>query len=382
MPILILFLAMLMSGGLLIIDRTATFIVAILLFLLFNMSARFSLRKILVITTWILFIFSFHFLAHGLSAEQFLNRISLVIVGLMLVFLYGGKDESAFKADFLLIGYLFAVQALLTSILANSFPAIFSLVAGENYQIMTLLGIFNYHELIDSATFKRPDGFFWEPGVLQFYLNLALYYSIILRKPLSMKMLLVSSVLVTASTTGLIILSLILIRFSYAPILKAFIGRNSLTPILLLIPLVGFFPIFAESIQDKFIGEASGSWLARQHDTVLGIQLVIQHPWLGIGVDVDKYLMMTTGVFGSIFDFSSFAYFEDRQPTNSIVQMFYGFGIPIAVAWLFLLYNNRYVNRSLTHMGIIVLTLSAELLALTPIFLFFIMSQDARQKRE
>ena len=78
----------------------------------------------------------------------------------------------------------------------------------------------------------------------------------------------------------------------------------------------------------------------------------------------------------------SFAYFEDRQPTNSIVQMFYGFGIPIAVAWLFLLYNNRYVNRSLTHMGIIVLTLSAELLALTPIFLFFIMSQDARQKRE
>ena len=377
---LILFLAMLMSGGLLIVDRKLIFVVIVSLYLITNMSKRFNFKAMLTIMTLTFFVFLFHFLAHGFSSELFLNRFSLVIVGLILVFLYGNKDENVFKADFSLLGVLFAVQVILTSLLANSFPSLFTSIVGEKYHLMTLLGIFNYHEIITSIEFKRPDGFFYEPGVLQFYLNLALYYAIILRKHLRMLIVLVVSVVLTASTTGLIILSAILLRFMYARILEKLSARNIVASTLLFIGMIGFFPIFVDNIQEKFIGVSSGSWLARQHDTVVGIQLIMQHPWFGIGVDVDKYVSISYGAYGSFLDFSSNSHFVDRQPTNSVIQMFYGFGIPLGLLWLYMIYNSRYINRSLTHMIIIVLTLSTELLALTPIFLFFVMSQARRQK--
>jgi hypothetical protein len=369
---LILFLAMLMSGGLLIIDRKIIFVVIVLLFVITNISSRFNLKAMLATIAWISFVFLFYFLAHGFSSELFLNRISLVIVGLTLVFSYRNKNESVFKDDFSLLGVFFAVQVILTSLLANSLPSLFTLIVGEKYQLFTLLGIFNYHELIASVNFKRPDGFFYEPG--------ALYYSIILRRHLGMIIVLVVSVVLTASTTGLIILSAILLRFMYARILEKLTASNIVVSMVLFIGLIGFFPIFLDNIQEKFIGVSSGSWLARQHDTVVGIQLVMQHPWFGIGVDVDKYVSISYGAYGSFLDFSSNSHFVDRQPTNSVIQMFYGFGIPLGLLWLYMIYNSRYINRSLTHMIIIVLTLSTELLALTPIFLFFVMSQARRQK--
>ena len=80
---------------------------------------------------------------------------------------------------------------------------------GEVYQ--TLLGVFNYHVIVDDLTsIIRPDGFFFEPGVYQIYLNLYLYLALfVFRRPLQ-ALLAAAAVLSTQSTTGMAIMLVLL----------------------------------------------------------------------------------------------------------------------------------------------------------------------------
>lgn len=368
---LLLFLATLLSGGALFFDRVIIFLFFLFLFLAYSKLRVKNANYTIKLTLFIGFIIIASFAIHGANAVLIFSKLSLILAALILLQIYHGDNFKSFQSDIVFLGIIFGIQAILTWLLANTVPGIFSIYNFGDTTIHSVYGILNYHEIIEGAI-KRPDGFFWEPGVLQFYLNLSLFYSILLRKNITIIGLLIFSIIITGSTAGIMILCLIFL-FYFKSIFRSLSSKTIFLGGFLIFITMMILPFIIGNIESKFTGDSSGSWFARQHDLVMGLRLIIDHPLFGIGVDPERYLLMTGNDYFSIFGLSMGS-FEDRMPTNGALQIFYGFGIPIGLLYFYRIFNSRYVNKSLTHFSIIFITLMVELLALTPIFLFFAFS--------
>jgi hypothetical protein len=131
-----------------------------------------------------------------------------------------------------------------------------SSISNWHYECSSFLKLFFYNPQkysfdVLGFTMVRNQGLFWEPGVLQVFLNILLFLSLFVRRfKLSLVGLISFAVLSTLSTTGLLIMILQFVVYS-----TTVIRKNILLLPLFIALLLGFYTLSSLNLSDKILGD-------------------------------------------------------------------------------------------------------------------------------
>lgn len=370
-----LFLTILISGGNLLFPRL--FILGAFVFCYFiYFKGQFSLKvatiPLVLLLILIFFISIFH--PYGNDISSLTIRFANFFAALLLLDIYLKNSLADFKHDLYVLMKFMPLQAILTVILATLLNFLFIDITTDRTSFYSFLGVFNYHITIDNGALIRPNGFFFEPGVFQFYLNLFLYLSLFVYKNKLNTCFAIIAVLLTKSSTGVLILAIILGWY----FMRYYINRGSLlkrfTKLIIATVLFLSFAFLAwDNINDKIHGESRGSFLARQYDTVTGFNVAVANPFLGVGFKYDNYYAEAEKL-GYIDTLFNGEYTRNRDNTNGIVMLFYSLGTPLALIFVFGLFRQKLLDDKFLVALVIFISLFTESLVFTPFFLLFIFS--------
>jgi hypothetical protein len=385
----ILFLAILLSGGSLIFPRSIMMGLLITLCVLVGINngkplkPNARLRPVIALVLAVLILCLF--LQESYEITALITRFT-VFIGAFFVFnIYSSLSRETFQRDLFSILKFMPYQAIITVVLGTLTPFLFTTVTAfdlshksdANY-IQTIGYVFNYHVLIDSLVgLKRPDGFFWEPGIFQIYLNLFLYLSLFVFKNKWYTTWAVLGVFATQSTTGVIIALILFVYFIFIEQSKKNVTlrlRFLFVGIFALIPLA---TIVQSNIDDKLNGETQGSSWARQYDLLTGINVILQNPITGIGFDYNRY-HKEANLNGEKYTQLDVESVQDRDNTNGIILLLYSIGIPLSIPFLMGLFRSSLFKHNILIGSILVLALSSESIIFTPFFLLIIYNGVSR----
>lgn len=377
MAIVLLVLAILCSGGNLLIPREPL-LVLLIVFSLIGTKGRVK-KNLVFVTCFVLVIMTLASFQPGGLGVSFIIRLVNFIAAIAILNYFLFQPTGKFKYSLYKILRFLPFQAILTFLFAKFLPFLFSPIQinGTTYETLGL--IFNHHAMLETDLINpRPDGFFYEPGVFQFYLNLCLYLSLFVFKEFKMSFLTIIAILTLQSSTGVIVLAIQLIVY--------LLFNNNFTKyfrhwsikfliIICIIPPVFFF--VKSNIEKKIVGENSGSFLARQYDFLSGVNVIINHPILGIGFDYKNYKSMAGKMTfeGIALDQLPDSVFEDRETSsNGLVFLFYSIGIPLSLVFIYGTFRQHFLPDKIVIGAILLITLFGEMLVFTPFFLLFIFS--------
>jgi O-Antigen ligase len=370
----ILVLAMLISGGNLIFPRLPLLICIVFLYLVARdwvIDLRRNMLPIFLLLSAVLLLTILR--TSGADIQSTAIRYANFIAGILMLDLYLRAGSRALIQDLYVIGKFMAWQALITMVLAHFFGFMFFPIEIADTLYSTVLGIFNYHMMIDDSAL-RPDGFFYEPGVFQIYLNVFLYLALFVFRNWRQVILAVLAVLSTQSTTGVVIAFAIIFWF----IAMRYMNRGSLTIRVAKVAVAALVisalaAVAALNIQDKMTGDNQGSFWARQYDLLTGVNIIAQHPLAGIGFDYAQYYRASAEL-GYADTMLPDRITMDRGNSNGIIFLFYSIGIPLAIPFLIGMFRQSLLpDRALVGI-ILFLGCLGESLVFTPFFLMFIYS--------
>lgn len=372
---IVLLLAMLMSGGLMIFPRipllAAVFALSFLLISPAEMVRREMSRIWLFLLAVLVIVLiggeGFHLSATAVRFANFFAVLPLIAIYLLL-------HRRTLADDLFPLLQLMSIQALITVFLAKFTPGLFQPVQINETTYNTILFLFTFHRSMDlPGLIDRPDGFFFEPGVLQLYLNICLYIALFVKKKPFHVGLALAGVLSTQSTTGAIIAVALLIAAYFRRLRDAALNEKMLILIFAPFLIMPFIWFMIDNIDEKFYGIFRGSRWAREYDLYTGIRVALERPLTGIGFDYQRY-----------FDFAQhFGYLEseldlrtisERPNSNGIATLFYSVGFPLSFVFLWGLFKQRFFADRWLFFMLIVLSMSAEALILTPFPLMLIYS--------
>ena len=256
---------------------------------------------------------------------------------------------------------------------------------GDKYIADTFYYLFFYDP--DKYTFSlfgidliRTQGWFWEPGILQFYLNLLLFLQgFVIKRNNTILILTIFAIILTYSTTGIFIMLMLL----------AFIFWSSIrrSPLLIFIAIFSFLPLYniaKTNFENKTSGEKSSSFQKRYLDLVEPFSIALDYPITGIGLDRQyfqdfrpKYKMEDN--FGSkiesITGLERVSEDTDKGSSNSFTYLMAAMGIPISFLFFYCLFNQKLIRyKKHLFIVIVILSLFSEPLLLRPFFLLLIVS--------
>jgi hypothetical protein len=384
-----LFLAMLISGGSLLLPRVPMLVLMLLLAALAGAKVFKLRRRVLPVLAVLASILVLTLLRPaGIQFESLVTRFANFGAGLVLLELYLTFGRVALWDDLRAIVRPMAYQAIATILagqIANFLFVPFD-IAGSPYSYYTFLGVLNYHEfhvewVPDRIGPVRPDGFFFEPGIFQIYLNLYLYLALFIFRSRSQALLAAAAVLATQSTAG-VVACLILIGSFLA---TEYVTRGSLASrllktvggLIILTPLVVFV---ASNVTEKFSGQLRGSFWARQYDLETGLNVIAANPLLGIGFDYSDYNVVA-GRLGDSNTPLGASLTRDRGNTNGLVFLAYSVGIPLSIPFLIGIFRQRLFPHRLLVGSALALFLMAETMIFQPFFLMIIFSGMCYQSR-
>lgn len=380
---LALLVAILLSGGMLLFPRPLLLTI-LLAFILLASKGNGLLRKSTALIWWLLaVILTVTLIRPGpVDPSSLVIRYANFIAAILLLSLYVKSGFDAVQSDLMNILPWFGWQAIFTFLLANIAPFLFTKINSGDFEFSTIFLLFNYHELLaDTAGLKRPNGFFYEPGVLQIYLNIYLYLSLLVCN--SRRHIAVSTVAVfcTLSTTGLIIASLIWIASFFTTSTSSKKSKKRLISILVIVAIAPILiSITYQNIEDKFTGEMQGSAIARQYDLFTGLNIVREYPLLGIGFDHSRYLELLP--YAAYTDtLLSEENALSRSSSNGVLYLFYSLGIPLGLFFLVCTYKQKVFPHRKIFFSLVFLSLLSEAIIYTPFVLLLVYSALARFKQ-
>jgi hypothetical protein len=374
---LALFLAMLISGGNLLFPRPLILAAMFCIFgLLFahqmNVKPR-GYASLIFVLLGTIFALSFYH-AHSSGLLPTLVRFANFAAGLMLLQLYLRTSRAQLTRDLTILLKPMAIQAILTPLLAIVAAPLFLPIIVQETTYQSFLLLFNYHVTLEDATgLVRPDGLFYEPGVFQIYLNLYLYLVLYELHDWRRVPIAFLAVLATQSTTGIVIsmalLGLAVYRSSHR------ISMKRKLPAMIAASLVAIpMCLFAiENISGKLFGDMRGSSLARQYDLLTGLNVIAEHPILGIGFDHANYKEIA-GRLGFQDTELDEHITEDRGNTNGLIFLLYSIGIPLSMAFFWGIFNQQFFANKFIVGIMLFLSFISESMILTPFFLLIILS--------
>ena len=225
--------------------------------------------------------------------------------------------------------------------------------------------------------FVRNQGWFWEPGINQIYLNILLYLEgFVFKQNKKVIILIILAILTTYSTTGILIM-LILLFFMFQKLIKT-------SPILMLLAfstLIPFYYIAKNNVEEKI---ETFSFQKRYFDLIQTISIAKDYPITGIGLDDTYFSEFRTDYFidnnfRESFEESTnlelIAKSTDKGSSNSVTFLMAAMGMPIAFLLLLCLFKQQlFTHRKGIFMIIVMMSVISEPLLLRPFFLLLIIS--------
>lgn len=371
-----LILAILLSGGNLLLPRIPLLflLLVIALFILINRSIPLRRTKPILVLLCVIFVF-WAIRPGDLDIVSLGIRYANFIGAFFLVLLYLKTEKNQLAEDLAWLMPWIAYQTLLTFMLANIFPGLFTAIqTPDGGSFNTIFLIFNYHNLIEGYTgWNRPNAIFFEPGVLQIYLNLYLFVSLFVLKRRNDAILATVATITTISTIGIVIAGLQLAFYFRQHWRTAGLRTKGRIAIVIIVLLPAWIIISTQNIEDKFFGESRGSSMARTFDLLAGLQVIQKYPILGIGFDHNRYLAEINNL-PDFSDITGYTINPERATSNGILNITYSMGIPLAMIFLFGLFRQRVLPHG-KAVGLIIFICSlGEALLFTPFFLLFVFS--------
>lgn len=398
---IIMFLLISSTGGLLFVyNRNLSFLIfAVLLLAGFFYLSR-SIKKemfysVLLSFISILFLFflNFIFAPNPQSITKFaFFGVTFFVTSLALLFFYH-QDHKAFLNSLYSILKLILFHSLISfflyPFLKNNLFEIVAVMEGNNsvkhtsqtfYYIFYYLakgeiGAFNFF----GYEFMRNSGVFWEPGILQFYLNILFFIEMtFFKKNKKLLLLIIISIAATYSTTGFLILSIQIIYFLF---------KHSKKRLAVIFIFMLSFPIYifvGSNINEKVYGETASSFQKRLLDFTQPVFIALENPITGVGVDLEQFSKYRSEFYPNS-DFLNKIYTSievgpnyqtsDRGSTNSVTYLLAGLGIPSMIFIILMLTRQQIVEKHrLLFFSIIFITALSEPLLHRPFFFVFIMS--------
>lgn len=380
-----LFMCLLVEGGWAIVPRTAVLGVAtVLVFTLVVCQGKSRTRVLpLFVIPMVVLIATlarpgFDIFSAGARFVNFSVAIALLHI-YMKAPLVNGSSLSVLEKDLSFILKLMAYQALATFVLGYAVPGIFRDIPVGDYVYRSAFYVLNYHMMYLDTTI-RPDGFFYERGVFQLYLNLYLYLALFRIKSIPQAALALAALATTWSTTGLLTGFFIVMLYALSQIKRV----NPLDILIFLCVVLCVtlpFGLFVkENLERKFYGEESASYLVRQSDLNVGIEVIKEAPLLGSGFDDDqivvrmrRYLSFVPGV--AMDDL------EDRTISNGILRMTIAIGIPLTLLHFWGLALQTLFPSRLAIFTMVTFTLMSESIPFSPFLLCIMYSGLVQIKR-
>jgi len=310
-----------------------------------------------------------------------LNISSCVFI---LTHLINNRDTSYFlkrlRLILRIILYYSICNFLFYSLVRNNLFEI-SYPYGEDRFVKTFNYIFFYdpeHPLnILGLDFIRNQGWFWEPGINQIYLNILLYLEgFVFNRNRWIILLVVFAIFTTYSTTGIIIMILLLLL-----IFKSSIKQNPILIFLAISVAIPFYFIAKSNFEEKL---ETNSFQKRYFDLVQTISIIKDYPLTGIGLDDTFFSEFRSSHFINNNLVKSFeestsielrAKSTDKGSTNSITFLILAMGIPISSFLLYCMFKQTlFPNRKRIFMMIVFISVFTEPLLLRPFFLILIIS--------
>jgi hypothetical protein len=385
--ILNIFLIVISSGGIIfqLYGEYLTLLIFILTLLLFlttklrhvsrRLFASFVILSVLLIGYLLFTIIYFNDLEISFPFKLF---IRFFFIGLLILYYYSiGFDK--LKNDIYLVLKIILALSIINFIIINLFNGLFINVSNNQISANTILYVFNYISKMNVEGFDiyRNQGMFWEPGVLQVFLNILVYLSLYIYKEKDIFILATLTVLSTFSTAGIFILTIVILNFFLRKQKSSFLRKM----IILLIILIPITIVLYINVMEKFYGSGIHSSGLRYLDFVFGLEVISNHPFLGIGFNPLKYKILVNSSILNFTDLSS-SIVLDRGNTNSFISTAIFFGIPITLFVIYGLYSQRVFNEEKNLFFLIIfLTLISEPLILTNFFLLLMISSLVPKKR-
>ena len=292
---------------------------------------------------------------------------------------YYNKPSELFREDFSKLLKFFMYFHLL-GVLLIPLNFLFTTTFLDYSEYKTFLGLFWYNTIGGPSFFNglRFTGIVWEVGIWQFFLNANLIFAFYNRKNLKYILLSIIAVITSFSTTGLILLGVVLL---YSFILNNSIKFNHL--LVLLIIGIFAFPFIQDNIVDKFTGKNAGSGLTRIADIYSGAILIKNSPFLGSDVDnatasnnFEAYKIKRDLWNGNFTDGAFDGYITVKN-SNGIMRFIIDWGLPFSLFLIFKsLRSNLFADKKLMFFFFITLLISmfSEAISRTGFFYFFILS--------
>jgi hypothetical protein len=312
------------------------------------------------------------YLLYSVSILQSLDDILYVvfrfhdIITALLILNYVIVRRPNFEKALAAILIFFMVHGFLNWLIVN---AAFGLFSGspsiKSYQLLYVF--FGMAE--QYLGIHRSQGLFWEPGVYQLYLNIALHFFLFYRRRAAWAALAFVGVILTLSTTGTLIAGIQLAYFLLFNNQRKMLGKV-LTITFFLPMMLLYYNLASTVVSDKLSGEKSGSFIARSFDTQTGIGVALAHPF-GIGFNPDTYQAFARdNTFGIVAGLNT-----DRGQTNGILVLAYSTGLLWAPVILFFLYMQRiFPSHRALFFFILAGSLTTEPIFYSPFVFLFILS--------
>lgn len=288
-------------------------------------------------------------------------KIVCITTGMLVCMQY---DIEEYSNAFLKCTALFSVVAILLTTLAyvapsivRALPSVVNTVGVRFYSV----GLAGLDERSLSTWNVRTGGIFWEPGVFQMYLNFAILLELFINHSPNKKRMAIFILadILTFSTTGYLALAWIIVTF-------ALFGRDNNRSTtkniaiffgLIVATLAAYFLVFYTTLGSAVFGKLfdmkDGSTMVRQASILVNFEIIREHPFVGIGMDV------MADEFERRSYLSSAIYGWTRQNTNTLLYQFAAhgclFGIPFT--WGTYKFGGKLSNKLFMKISIFVMFL-------------------------
>tara|TARA_B110000027_G_scaffold133892_1_gene163770 strand:+ start:743 stop:1945 length:1203 start_codon:yes stop_codon:yes gene_type:complete len=302
-----------------------------------------------------------------------------MMIALVCLSNYYNKPPEVFRNDFSKLLKIFMYFHLLGVLLIPLNYFFTSITLGYS-EYKTFLGLFWYNTQGGPSFYNglRFTGIVWEVGIWQFFLNANLIFAFYFKKNIKYIVLSILAVITAFSTTGLILLGIVLL---YSLILT---NKLKFTHFLFIL-LIGIFtfPFLKDNITDKFTGKNAGSGLTRIADIYSGILLIKNNPFLGSDVDnataSDNYeaYKIKKDLWNGNFTDGAFDGYITVKNSNGIMRFIIDWGLPFSLFLIFkALSSNLFGDKKLMFFFFLMLLISmfSEAISRTGFFYFFILS--------
>lgn len=330
--------------------------------LFFIANKKYVLHKKII---FIYFILILTFLAVSVYHHDYFNRILIKVLymttGMLICMSYPLKD---YAQAFLKCMTFFSAAAIFLTMIAYISPSIVKALpsmintAGVRFYSIGFAGL---DERSLNTWNIRTGGIFWEPGVFQMYLNMAILLELTLgnAKNKIRTVIYIIALFLTFSTTGFL-------AFGWMIATYALFGRDNsrsaVKNIVIFIALiigaiavyfVVFYTKLGTAVFGKLFDMKDGSTMVRLASVLINLEIIRDHPFAGIGMEImeDEFIRRSYR--------SSLIYGWTHQNTNTLLYQFSAHGCFFGIPFTFGTYRfgGRLSNKVFMKLSVFIMFL-------------------------